>query len=250
VERSRDYDDDDDYQRSSRSRGGNSRLGEGRGWFGDEEGHSDAAMEGWQHRRVEEAATMTMMTTIKDLRAVVAEEAVTMTMMMTTRDPRAAGAEEVVIMTKTKTIIKGLRAPAADAGAVTKKMTTIIKGLHGVAQGVRAVAKAEVGMVMRKVTQKQQWKAGSIGVEEETAAAMTMMTMTIIKDLLVVAAEVRTVAKAEDGLVMKEDIPGRPGKAGEIATSLLDWNFEKVRYCKLLNVPFLRIFMKNLSLEL
>ena len=23
----------------------------GRGWYGDEEGHSEAAMEGWQHRR-------------------------------------------------------------------------------------------------------------------------------------------------------------------------------------------------------
>jgi hypothetical protein len=31
--------------------GSNSRRGEGRGWYGDEEGHSEAAMEGWQNRR-------------------------------------------------------------------------------------------------------------------------------------------------------------------------------------------------------
>jgi hemerythrin superfamily protein len=43
--RSRDYDDDDDRGgRSSSSRGG------GQGWFGDSEGHAEAAREGWENR--------------------------------------------------------------------------------------------------------------------------------------------------------------------------------------------------------
>src|SRR5204863_6992858 len=39
--RGRAYDEDDDYQRSS-GRGASSRSGNGRGWYGDEEGHSEA----------------------------------------------------------------------------------------------------------------------------------------------------------------------------------------------------------------
>src|ERR1051326_569643 len=37
-------DDDDDYGSSSRGGRRNSSSGEGRGWYGDEEGHSEAAM--------------------------------------------------------------------------------------------------------------------------------------------------------------------------------------------------------------
>src|SRR5436190_17172735 len=48
--RSEEDDEDSDYQRSSSNRGGNSRRSEGRGWYGDEEGHSDASREGWEHR--------------------------------------------------------------------------------------------------------------------------------------------------------------------------------------------------------
>jgi hypothetical protein len=50
-----------------------------------------------------------------------------------------------------------------------------------------------------------------------------MMTMTIIKDLHVAVAEVY--AKAEVGLAMKEDIPARPGKVGEIGINFLNWHF-------------------------
>jgi hypothetical protein len=169
---------------------------------------------------VEEAVIMTMTTTIKDLRAAAAEEAVTMMQMMTTtKDLRVAVVEEVVIMRKTKTIIKALRAAVVDTAVDTMRMMTIIKGLHVVVEEVRAAAKVEVGMEMKKDILKQLWKDGSIGVEE-VDAAMTMMTMTIIKDLHVAVAEVY--AKAEVGLAMKEDIPARPGKVGEIGINFLN----------------------------
>jgi hypothetical protein len=45
-------DEDDDYEsdnrRSRSSRGGRSSRSEGRGWFGDPEGHAEAAERGWE----------------------------------------------------------------------------------------------------------------------------------------------------------------------------------------------------------
>jgi len=114
---------------------------------------------------------------------------------------------------------EALRAAVVDTAVDTMRMMTIIKGLHVVVEEVRAAAKVEVGMEMKKDILKQLWKDGSIGVEE-VDAAMTMMTMTIIKDLHVAVAEVY--AKAEVGLAMKEDIPARPGKVGEIGINFLN----------------------------
>ena len=99
------------------------------------------------------------------------------------------------------------------------KMMKIIRRLHEVVEEVRAVMRAEVGSEMRKAIPKQLSKAGSTVVEKE-AAAVIMMT-TIIKDLRVVVAEVQAVGKAEVGLAMKEDIPGRLGKVGEIVIKFL-----------------------------
>src|SRR5437764_8669874 len=47
--RSSDYDDDDDRGRGSSSR--SRRSGDGRGWYGDPEGHSEASERGWEHRQ-------------------------------------------------------------------------------------------------------------------------------------------------------------------------------------------------------
>ena len=168
---------------------------------------------------VEEAVVTMMMTIIKDLRAAGAEAVTIMKMMTTTKDLRVAVAEEAVMMRKTKTIIKALRAGVAGAAVGTIKMMKIIRRLHEVVEEVRAVMRAEVGSEMRKAIPKHLSKAGSTVVEKE-AAAVIMMT-TIIKDLRVVVAEVQAVGKAEVGLAMKEDIPGRLGKVGEIVIKFL-----------------------------
>ncbi len=41
---------DRDREYSGRSRGDDGGRGEGRGWYGDSQGHSEAAREGWEHR--------------------------------------------------------------------------------------------------------------------------------------------------------------------------------------------------------
>lgn len=46
----RDYDDDDRGGRSDYGRGGGGDRGQGQGWYGDPQGHSEAAREGWRHR--------------------------------------------------------------------------------------------------------------------------------------------------------------------------------------------------------
>jgi hypothetical protein len=214
----------DDYRKIFTSRrGGSSRRGEGRGWFGDEEGilkqpgkvgnivagknrdydedddyQRSSRSRGGRSRDYDDDETIT-----KDLHV-------------------SQSAEEAGIMMMTTTIIKDLHAVVANGAVVMKKTMTIINGLQVVAE-VRAVAREEVGMEMRKDIRKQLWKDGSIG-EEEVDAAMTMMTMTIIKDLHVAVAEVYA-REAEVGLAMKEDIPARPGKVGEIGINFLNWHF-------------------------
>jgi hypothetical protein len=71
----------------------------------------------------------------------------------------------------------------------------------------------EDGMEMKEVIRKQPGKVGNIVVVEE--AVITMMIMTI-KDLQIVAAEIREVAKAEAGMGMKKDIREQPWRAGNI----------------------------------
>jgi hypothetical protein len=179
-----------------------------------------------EHRiAVEEAVIMMRTTIIRELHKVAVEEAViTMKMMTTTKDPHATVVGEVAITMKTMTIIKDLHVAVADAGVDTVKMTTI-KGLHVAVEEVQVAVKAEVGSVMNKVIPKQLWKAGSNAVEKETEAVMT--TMTIIKDLHVVAAEVPAVVKAEDGMAMKKNIPARHDKAGVVVIDFLNCNFRK-----------------------
>ena len=92
-------------------------------------------------------------------------------------------------------------------------------------------------METKKGILKQPCKDGSIVVVEE--AAQIMMTMTIIKDLHVVAAKVPAVGKAEDGMVMKEDIPARRDKAGVIVIDFVMAISEKVHCSSWFNVPFL-----------
>ena len=188
----------------------------------------------------EEAATTMMTTTIKDLQAagveiqdvekaedgmemkkdipnqpwkvgnIVAVSAGidTMKMMTTTRDHHATVAAAVV-MRKVMTT-KDLPAVVEEAETM---METIFKGLQVVVAEVHAVARAGVGLEMRKVIPKQPWKAGSIGAAEE---AVIMITMTIIKDLQGVVAEARVVVKAGAGLEMRKVIPKRLWKDGSI----------------------------------
>jgi len=59
------------------------------------------------------------------------------------------------------------------------------------------------------------------------AAVPAMTTITIIRGLHVVVAEVRAVAKAEDSMAMKKVIPGQQGKVGEIVIDLISGNFRK-----------------------
>jgi DNA-binding protein len=120
----------------------------------------------------------------------------------------------------------------ADAVVVGMKMMTAIKALHVVVKETRAVATIEVGLEMKRVTRKQQGKVGSIGAEEETAAAMR----TIIKDLLVGAAA-RAVGKAGDGMEMKRNIHGQQDEVGEIVIESLE--FQKGYIKQSLNVPLL-----------
>src|SRR5690242_15698332 len=66
---------------------------------------------------------------------------------------------------------------------------------------------------------------------------MIMMTMTIIKDHHAVAAEVPVVARAEDGMVMRKNIPAQLEKVGVIA---IDYPEIWERYIgAVLSVPFL-----------
>ena len=172
----------------------------------------------------EETAITMKTTTIKGLHAAGDGTVIMRKTKAIIKDLHVAKAEEAGIMMTTKTIIKDLHAVVANGAVVMKKTMTITNDPH-VGAEIRAVAREEVGMEMRKDIRKQLWKDGNIGVEEEDAAMM--MTMTIIKDLRVVVEEVHAMAKAEVGLAMKEAIPARPGKVGEIAINFLNWNFRK-----------------------
>ena len=173
----------------------------------------------------EETAITMKTTTIKGLHAAGDGTVIMRKTKAIIKDLHVAKAEEAGIMMTTKTIIKDLHAVVADGAVVMKKTMTIINDLH-VGAEIRAVAREEVGMEMKKDILKQLWKDGSIDVEEEDAA-MIMMTMTIIKDLREVVAEVHAMAKAEVGLATKEDTPAWPGKVGEIVINFLNWNFRK-----------------------
>ena len=164
--------------------------------------------------RVEEAVVMMKMTTIKGLHAAAVEEAAIMMKMKTTIGVPKAGVEGVVTTMKMKITIKYLRAAAAAAVDTMMRMT-IIKVRHVAVVKVLGAVRAEVGMAMKRDIQKLLWKVGSIA-GEDVVAAVAMMTITTIKGLHVAGAEVHAVGKAEDGTAMREDIPARPGKDGEI----------------------------------
>jgi len=187
--------------------------------------------------RAEDAASMMTMTTTRHLhRAAVEEAVITMSMMRITTGRRAVVAEEVAAVMMTMTIIKDLHAAVAGAAVATMRMTRTMKDLRVVVREARVAVRAEVGMEMKKGIPKQRWKVGSIVVEE--AAAATMMTMTIIKDPLVGAAEIRAVVTAGVGLVMTKDIHVLPAKAGVIGIDFPKGNLRKGTLQQLLNVPF------------
>ena len=163
----------------------------------------------------EVVTTIPVKTIIKDPHAVSVKEAVIMMKMMTiTTQLRGGALEEVATTTKTKTITKDLGVVAVDVAVDTTMMIT--SGLQVVAEA-REVEKAGVGMATKNGIPRQLCKAGNNAVEAEAAAAT--MTMTPIKGLYVAAEEVHAVARAGDGMAMKENIPAQPARDGEIAIS-------------------------------
>ena len=161
----------------------------------------------------EVVTTIPVKTIIKDPHAVSVKEAVIMMKMMTITTQLRGGALEEVATT-TKTITKDLGVVAVDVAVDTTMMIT--SGLQVVAEA-REVEKGGVGMATKNGIPRQLCKAGNNAVEAEAAAAT--MTMTIIKGLHVATEEVHAVARAGDGMAMKENIPAQPARDGEIAIS-------------------------------
>jgi hypothetical protein len=158
-------------------------------------------------------------------------------------------AEEVVTMMKTKTIIKDLHAVvveiqvamrAEDGTAMKKgilkqpwKVGNIVAGEEAVimmkmtiTKDLQAVVVAEAVIMTMTITQDLRgvavevvtmMKRKTILKDLRAAVDDTMKMMTITRGLQVGAAEVRAVAKAEDGMEMRKVIPKHPGKAGSIA---------------------------------